>query len=122
MDILQSVIKRNLQPNIQDYKISAQILQAAIKRKQLEPIYHNYITAARKNISIEELKELSKYYLLSTLRQAWRNDLYKLTIYGKPLNKLNKAQLYHELLNANHDFSKLPKKTLPKKHNSLLYI
>jgi hypothetical protein len=115
MSRLEAVVKRTLQPTIQDYRTSAEILQGAIKRRQTQPIYQKYQQASRKNISIDELKELSKPYLLTTLRQAWRNDLYKLTIYAKPLNKLNKAELYHELLNANHDFSKLPKKPPPKK-------
>lgn len=115
MSKLEGVIKRSLQPSIQDYRSSAEILQGAIKRRQTQPLYQKYQQASRKNFSIDELKELSKPYLLTTLRQAWRNDLYKLTIYAKPLNRLNKAELYHELLNANHDFSKLPKKAPPKK-------
>lgn len=109
---LSGVIKRSLQPSIQDYKTSTEILQGAIKRKQIEPLYQKYQQTSRKNMSIEELNELSKPYLLNTLRQAWKNDLYKLTIYSKPINKLKKAELYHELLNANHDFSKLPKKPI----------
>ena len=115
MDKVLANIKRSQQPSIADYTISSQILQGAIKRRQTQPLYQKYQQASRKNFSIDELKELSKPYLLTTLRQAWRNDLYKLTIYAKPLNRLNKAELYHELLNANHDFSKLPKKAPPKK-------
>ena len=107
---LSRAIKRTLQPNIQDYKTSAEILQGAIKRRQAQPVYQKYQQAFRKNMSIDELKELSKPFLLTTLRQAWKNELYKLTIYAKPINKLNKAELYHELLNVNHDFTKLPKK------------
>lgn len=112
---LSGAIKRTQQPTIQDYRTSAEILQGVIKRRQAQPVYQKYLQASRKNISIDELKELSKPYLLNTLRQAWRNELYKLTLYAKPLNKLNKAELYHELLNVNHDFSKLPKKPPPKK-------
>jgi len=115
MDKIKASIKRTFQPQIQDYRTSAQILQSVLKRKQIEPIYKNLVIASRKNMDINELKELSKPYLLNTLRNAWRKDLYKLTLYGKPLNKLNKAELYHELLNSNHDFSKLPKKPPPKK-------
>lgn len=114
MNNLSGAIKRSIQPSIADYRTSAEIIQSAIKRKQSQGLYQKYQQASRKNISLDDLKELSKPYLLNTLRQAWRKDLYELTIYSKPLNKLNKAELYHELLNANHDFSKLPKKSPPK--------
>lgn len=107
---MEAVIKRTLQPTIQDYKISSQILQAAIKRNQVQPLYNKYVKASRIGYDMQSLKEMSKPYLLKDLRNAWRTALYEMTIYKKPLNKLNKAELYHELLNVNHNFSQLPKK------------
>lgn len=107
---MEASIKRILQPTIQDYKISSQILQSAIKRSQTQPLYNKLVKASRVNYDIQTLKEMSKPYLLKDLRNAWRTAMYSTTIYKKPLNKLNKAELYHELLNVNHNFSQLPKK------------
>ena len=59
---------------------------------------------------MDDLNELSKPYLLKTLRDAWKNEMYSSTLYKKPLNKLKKAELYHELINANYNISKLPQK------------
>lgn len=107
---IKANVKRIMQPNISDYKIGAEILQGAIKRKIVQPVYNNLLQSKRRNMSIEELKELAKPYLVKNLRDAWKSDIYKLTLYKKPLNKLNKAELYHELLNVNHDFSNIPKR------------
>lgn len=107
-------VKRATQPAFQDYKLASEILQGAIKRKQVEPIYTNLKQASRRNMTLEQLKELSKPYYLNDLRNAWRKALYQLTLYSKPLNKLNKAELYHELLNVNHNFSSLPMKPRKK--------
>ena len=109
---MEAVIKRNMQPSLSDYRISSQILQGAIKRSQQQPQYNKYVKAARVNYDEATLKELSKPYLVKDLRKAWSAAIYDLTIYKKPLNKLKKAELYHELLNVNHNFATLPKKQL----------
>lgn len=106
---LSGAIKRTIQPTIEDYKTSASILQAAVKRTKAESLYSKRKTTARKNYTKEQLMEMAKPYSISNLRKAWKVDLYKLTIYGKPINKLSKHELYHELLNVNHDFSTIPK-------------
>jgi len=111
---ISASVKRATQPAFQDYKTASEILQGAIKRKQLEPVYSKLKQASRKNISLEQLKELSKPFYLKDLRNAWRKALYELTLYAKPLSKLNKAELYHELLNVNHNFSSLPIKSRKK--------
>jgi hypothetical protein len=109
---MEGPIKRIMQPAIADYRISSQILQGAIKRSQQQPEYNKYIKAARINYDLETLKEMSKPYLVKDLRKAWNVAIYDYTIYKKPSNKLKKAELYHELLNVNHDFAKMPKKQL----------
>lgn len=109
---MQSSIKRTLQPSISDYRISSQILQGAIKRNQQQGEYNKYVKAARVNYDEQTLKQLSKPYLAKDLKKAWSAAMYDNTIYKKPLNKLKKAELYHELLNINHDFTTLPKKQL----------
>ena len=109
---MDGVIKRMMQPAISDYRISSQILQSAIKRNQQQQEYNKYIKAVRINYDEKTLKELSKPYLVKDLKKAWSVAIYENTIYKKPLNKLKKAELYHELLNVNHDFSTLPKKQL----------
>lgn len=107
---MEGAIKRSMQPSISDYRISSQILQGAIKRTQQQPTYNKYVKAARLNYDEATLKELSKPYLVKDLRKAWSTAIYNNTIYKKPLNKLKKAEIYHELLNINHDFATLPKK------------
>lgn len=112
MSKLAGAIKRVNQPALADYKMSAEILQGAIKRKQVQPLYNRYIQAGRANYDLATLTELSKPYLIKDLRTAWKNDMYSMTIYKKPLNKLKKAELYHELLNVNHNFSNIPKRVV----------
>ena len=109
---MEAVIKRMMQPALSDYRISSEILQGAIKRNKQQQEYNKYIKAARINYDMTRLKELSKPYLVKDLKKAWSAAMYDNTIYKKPLNKLKKAELYHELLNVNHDFSTLPKKQL----------
>lgn len=109
---MEAVIKRMIQPALSDYRISSEILQGAIKRNKQQQEYNKYIKAARINYDMTTLKELSKPYLVKDLKKAWSAAMYDNTIYKKPLNKLKKAELYHELLNVNHDFSTLPKKQL----------
>lgn len=109
---MQAAIKRSMQPSISDYRISSQILQGAIKRSQQQPEYNKYVSGARYNYDDQTLKELSKQYLMKDLKKAWSNAMYDNTIYKKPLSKLKKIEVYHELLNINHDFSTLPKKQL----------
>lgn len=89
---------------------AASVLQASIKRRQVQPMYNRYVSAARVNYDLNTLKEMSKPYLLKDLRNAWKTAIYSNTIYQKPMNRLTKAEIYHELLNINHDFSRLPKK------------
>jgi len=115
MDKVKALVKRSTQPQIGDYKISAQILQGAIKRGQVQPLFNRQKQIARENYNIEQLKEMSKPYLLKDLRNAWRSDIYSITIYKKPLNKLKKAEVYHELLNANHNFANVPKKIVRRR-------
>jgi len=112
---LTGAVKRSMQPTLQDYKISAQILQGAIKRKQVQPLYQSLAKSSRSNLTMDDLIELSKPYLLKTLRDAWKNEMYSSTLYKKPLNKLKKAELYHELINANYNISKLPQKQLKRR-------
>lgn len=109
---MDSIIRRAIQPSLSDYRTSSQILQSAIKRTQTQPLYNKYVKAARLNYDIETLKQMSKPFLIKDLRKAWKEAMYSLTIYKKPLNKLNKAELYHELLNVNHNFETLPKKQI----------
>lgn len=85
-------------------------LQAVIKRKQIQPLYNKYLQTARINYTKEQLKELSKPYTIQNLRKSWNEYSKDNTIYGKASNKLTKAELYHELLNINFDFSQLQKK------------
>jgi hypothetical protein len=115
MDKVKAVIKRTSQPAIADYRISAQILQGAIKRGQVQPLFNRQKQIARENYDIEQLKEMSKPYLLKDLRNAWKNDVYSITIYKKPLNKLKKVEVYHELLNANHNFANIPKRVVRRR-------
>lgn len=110
MDKVLANIKRSQQPSIADYTISSQILQGAIKRKQVQPLYNRQIQSVRKGYDENTLKELSKPYLLKDLKKAWLNYMYSSTLYKKPINKLKKYEIYHELLNVNHNFSTLPKK------------
>lgn len=112
MDRVKAVIKRTNQPTIEDYRLSSQILQGAIKRRQVQPQFNRQIQIARENYDLPRLKELSKPYLIKDLRSAWRSDMYSITIYKKPLNKLKKAEIYHELLNVNHNFSTIPKRVI----------
>lgn len=116
---LSGAIKRTTQPTIEDYKTSASILQAAVKRTKVESLYNKRKTTARKNYTTEQLKEMAKPYSIANLRKAWKIDLYKLTIYNKPINKLTKHELYHELLNSNHDFSTIPKRQKKEKEPSV---
>ena len=115
MNKLVGAIKRTNQPTIEDYRISAQILQGAIKRGQVQPLFNRQKQIARGDYDIETLKEMSKPYLLKDLRRAWLSDMYAITIYKKPLNKLKKAEIYHELLNANHNFSNIPKRVVRRR-------
>lgn len=108
MNRLAGAIRRTNQPTIEDYRISAQILQGAITRRQVQPLFNRQMQIARQNYDIEQLKEMSKPYLLKDLRRAWLSDMYTITIYKKPVNRLKKAEIYHELLNANHNFSNIP--------------
>lgn len=112
MDKLTGAIKRINQPSLADYKISAEILQGAIKRRQVQPDFNRQRQIARENYDLATLNELSKPYLIKDLKTAWKNEMYSMTIYKKPLNKLKKAELYHELLNVNHNFSNIPKRVV----------
>jgi transposase len=87
-------------------------LQAAIKRKQLQPLYNRQIQAARYNYDEPTLKQMSKPYLAVELKAAWIDELKNMTIYKKPLNKYKKHELYHELLNINYDFNNFTKKQI----------
>ena len=115
MDRLAGAIKRTNQPTIEDYRLSAQILQGAIKRGQVQPLFNRQTQIARRDYDLQTLKEMSKPYLLKDLRSAWKNDMYSITIYKKPLNKLKKTEIYHELLNANHNFSNIPKRVIRRR-------
>lgn len=87
-------------------------IQAFIKRRQIQPMYNKYLKNARYNYTIEQLNEMAKPYTIKNLRTAWSNYNKENTIYGKPSNRLKKAELYHELLYVNYNFEKLPKKNI----------
>lgn len=108
--ILQATVKRPITPLISDYRQASQILQATVKRQQAEKAYKGLRGASRFNLTEQELMEMSKPYLMKDLKDAWKTTLYNLTIYAKPLNRLKKFEVYHELINMNYDFSKLQKK------------
>ena len=115
MNSLAGAIRRTNQPTIEDYRLSAQILQGAIKRGQVQPLFNRQTQIARRDYDLNTLKEMSKPYLLNDLRRAWRSDMYSITIYKKPLNKLKKVEVYHELLNANHNFANVPKRVIRRR-------
>lgn len=85
-------------------------IQSAIKRQQIQPIYSRYLQSARVNYSKEQLIEMSKPYKITELKKAFLDELYNSTLYNKPVNKLKKYELYHELLNYKYDFNNLTKK------------
>lgn len=87
-------------------------LQGAIKRSNIQPLYNKYLQNARYNYTKEQLIEMSKPYRQDELKGAFLDELYKTTIYNKPVNKLKKYELYHELLNYNYNFNNLEKRKL----------
>jgi len=95
--------------------IAASILQAAIKRNVIQPLYNRQITAARYNYDAETLKKMSAPFLVVELKAAWADELRNMTIYKKALNKYRKYELYHELLNINYDFNNLTRKQKKQK-------
>jgi len=110
MDNLVAAVKRTQQPMVADYRTAAEILQAAIKRREPQELYKRYKPAARVNYDVPTLKQMSKPYLLKELKKAWSVALYSYTLYQKPANKLKKHEIYHELLNVNHDFTTIPRR------------
>lgn len=89
---------------------AASILQSKVKRQIVQPVYNKYLKTARQNYDIETLKKMSAPFRADELKAAWSDKQREMTIYNKPINKLKKHELYHELLNVNYDFSALEKK------------
>lgn len=110
MDVLIAAVRRTQQPMISDYRTSAEILQGAIRRQQPQQLYNRYQNAARVNYDVATLKQMAAPFLLKDLKRAWTSALYSYTLYQKPTNKLKKHEIYHELLNVNHDFSNIPRR------------
>jgi hypothetical protein len=109
MNNLVAAVKRTQQPTIADYRTAAEILQGAIKRRQPQQLYQRFQSGSRVNYDVATLKQMAKPYLLKELKKAWSTAIYSYTLYQKPSNKLKKHEIYHELLNVNHDFSSIPR-------------
>ncbi len=91
------------------------VLQAKIKRQAIQPVFNKYLKTARENYDEATLKKMAYPYRADELKAAWTDKMREMTIYNKPITKLKKHELYHELLNVNYDFSNLQKKEAKQK-------
>jgi hypothetical protein len=94
------------------------VLQAKIKRQTIQPVFNKYLKTARQNYDEATLKSMSSQYRADELKAALTDSIRALLIYNKPINKLKKHEIYHELLNVNYDFSNLQKKEAKRKVSS----
>jgi hypothetical protein len=97
-------------------------LQARIKRQSIQPLYNKYLKTVRQNYDEPTLKKMASPYRADELKAAWTDKMREMTIYNKPINKLKKHELYHELLNVNYDFSNLEKRQSKSKTDFPLLI
>lgn len=91
---------------------AATILQSKVKRQSVQPVYNKYLKTARQNYDVETLKTMAAPFRADELKAAWTDKQRQMSIYNKPITKLKKHELYHELLNVNYDFSTLEKKEI----------
>ena len=83
------------------------VLQANIKRRLTQPQYQRFQQASRANYDEATLKTMAKPFRADELKAAWTDYINERSLYGKPVSRLKKHEVYHELLNINYNFNNL---------------
>jgi len=94
--------------DIQADRLNAlRVLQANIKRRLVQPEYQRFQQASRANYDETTLKTMAKPFRADELKAAWKDYINDRSLYRKPVSKLKKHEVYHELLNVNYNFNNL---------------